>query len=38
LQCNFSTVVHHVDEAFYEKFYGGRTTTPQIREHMSRWH
>lgn len=38
LQCNFSTVVHHVDEAFYEKFYGGKTTTPQIREHMSRWH
>ncbi|MGH9000028.1 MAG: hypothetical protein ACRDY7_11635 [Acidimicrobiia bacterium] len=38
LQCNFSTVVHHVDEAFYEKFYGGVTNTPQIRNHMAHWH
>jgi hypothetical protein len=38
MQCNFGAVVHHVDEAFYERFYDGSSVTPQIREHMQRWH
>jgi hypothetical protein len=38
LQCNFGAVIHHVDEAFYERFYDGSSLTPQIREHMQRWH
>lgn len=38
MQCNFGTVVHHVDEAFYEKYYSGANITPQIRDHMQRWH
>lgn len=38
MQCNFGGVVHHVDEAFYERNYDGSSITPQIREHMKRWH
>ena len=38
LQCNMATVVHHVDEAFYEQFYSGSTSTPQLRDHMHHWH
>jgi len=38
LQCALSVVVHHVDDAFYEQFYNGSTSTPQIRDHMSHWH
>jgi hypothetical protein len=38
LQCNLSVVAHHVDEAFYDQFYNGSTTTPEIRDHMTRWH
>lgn len=38
LQCNFGGVVHHVDEAFYEKYYDGSQITPPIRDHMQRWH
>jgi hypothetical protein len=38
LQCNFGAVIHHVDEAFYERFYDGSSLTPQVREHMQRWH
>jgi hypothetical protein len=38
MQCNFGAVIHHVDEAFYEQYYDGSTLTPQIREHMDRWH
>jgi hypothetical protein len=38
MQCNFGAVIHHVDEAFYEKFYDGSSLTPAIREHMERWH
>jgi hypothetical protein len=39
MQCNFGAVIHHVDEAFYEKYYvGGGNMTPQIREHMQHWH
>jgi hypothetical protein len=38
MQCNFGGVVHHVDEEFYEKNYDGTSLTPQIREHMQRWH
>jgi hypothetical protein len=38
MQCNFGAVIHHVDEAFYEGYYDGSTVTPQIREHMDRWH
>jgi hypothetical protein len=38
MQCNFGGVVHHVDEAFYEKLYGGVTLTPQLRDHMRNWH
>jgi hypothetical protein len=38
LQCALSVVVHHVDDAFYEQFYSGSTSTPQIRDHMSHWH
>ena len=38
MQCNFGAVVHHVDEAFYERFYDGSSLTPEIREHMQRWH
>ncbi|MGH8998167.1 MAG: hypothetical protein ACRDY7_02110 [Acidimicrobiia bacterium] len=38
LQCNFGAVIHHLDESFYERFYDGSSVTPQIREHMARWH
>lgn len=38
MQCNFGAVIHHVDEAFYDKFYVGGSVTPQIREHMQKWH
>jgi hypothetical protein len=39
MQCNFGAVIHHVDEAFYEKYYvGGGNITSQIREHMDNWH
>jgi hypothetical protein len=39
MQCNFGSVIHHVDEAFYERYYvGGGNMTPQIRDHMKRWH
>ncbi len=38
MQCNFGAVVHHVDPAFYERFYAAECLTPQIREHMSTWH
>jgi hypothetical protein len=38
MQCNFGAVVHHVDEAFYEKYYDGSSLTPEIRNHMRDWH
>jgi hypothetical protein len=38
LQCNFGAVIHHLDEAFYERTYGDAALTPQIRQHLSRWH
>ena len=39
MQCNFGAVIHHVDEAFYDRYYvGGGNITKQIREHMRRWH
>ncbi len=38
MQCQFGAVVHHVDTAFYEKYYVGGSITPQIREHMRLWH
>jgi hypothetical protein len=38
MQCNFGAVVHHLDEAFYERFYQSGSITPQIRDHMKQWH
>lgn len=39
MQCNFGAVIHHVDEAFYDRYYaGGGNITQQIRDHMKRWH
>ncbi len=38
MHCDFGAVVHHVDEAFYERYYTGANITPQIREHLRRWH
>ena len=38
LECNFGAVVHHLDTAFYEKYYGDSGITQQIREHMQHWH
>lgn len=38
MQCNFGAVVHHVDPAFYEKYYDGSSVTPSIRQHMGTWH
>ena len=38
MQCNFGAVVHHVDPAFYERYYDGSTVTPSIRRHMQDWH
>jgi hypothetical protein len=38
MQCNFGAVIHHVDPAFYERYYDGSSVTPQIRQHMDSWH
>lgn len=38
MQCNFGAVIHHVDEAFYERYYDGSSVTPAIRQHMATWH
>lgn len=38
MQCNFGAVVHHVDLAFYERYYDGSTVTPSIRTHIQDWH
>jgi hypothetical protein len=38
MQCNFGAVVHHIDTEFYERYYDGSSVTPQIRQHMDRWH
>jgi hypothetical protein len=38
MQCNFGSVIHHVDPAFYERYYDGSSVTPFIREHMEHWH
>jgi hypothetical protein len=38
MQCNFGAVIHHVDPAFYERYYDGSSVTPQIRQHMDHWH
>jgi hypothetical protein len=38
MQCNFGAVIHHVDPAFYERYYDGTSVTPTIREHTSTWH
>lgn len=38
MQCNFGAVIHHVDPAFYEKYYDGSSVTPAIRQHMAGWH
>jgi hypothetical protein len=38
MQCNFGAVIHHVDPAFYERYYDGSSVTPQIRQHMDGWH
>jgi len=38
MQCNFGAVVHHVDPAFYDRYYDGSTVTPAIRRHMQEWH
>jgi len=38
MQCQFGAVVHHVDTAFYDKYYVGGSITPQIRDHMRTWH
>jgi hypothetical protein len=38
LECNFGVVVHHLDTAFYDKFYSSSAITTQIREHMKNWH
>jgi len=38
MQCNFGAVIHHVDPAFYERYYDGASVTPTIREHTSTWH
>ncbi|ASR37135.1 hypothetical protein BAY61_21480 [Prauserella marina] len=38
MQCNFGAVVHHVDPAFYEKYYDGSSVTPQIKSHFREWH
>src|SRR6266480_403828 len=31
-------VVHHIDPAFYEKYYSSSAITAQTREHMKNWH
>src|SRR6266849_1682071 len=38
LECNFGVVVHHVDPAFYEKYYSESGITEQVKEHMKNWH
>ncbi len=38
MQCNFGAVIHHVDPAFYERYYDGSSMTPEIRQHMEHWH
>ncbi|HZC99690.1 MAG TPA: hypothetical protein VFA46_05720 [Actinomycetes bacterium] len=38
MQCNFGAVIHHVDPAFYERYYDGSSVTPTIRQHMEAWH
>jgi hypothetical protein len=38
MQCHFGAVVHHVDPAFYERYYDGSAVTPAIRRHMQEWH
>jgi hypothetical protein len=38
MQCNFGAVIHHVDPAFYERYYDGSSVTATIREHTSTWH
>ena len=38
MQCNFGAVVHHVDPAFYDRYYGGSTVAPAIGRHMREWH
>jgi len=38
LECNFGAVVHHLDPAFYEKYYSDSGITAQTREHMKNWH
>lgn len=38
LECNFGVIVHHLDPAFYEKYYTSSAITEQIREHMQHWH
>jgi len=38
MQCNFGAVIHHVDPAFYERYYDGSSVTPAIRQHMEAWH
>ena len=38
LHCDFGTVVHHVDEAFYERYYVNGSMPAQFREHLRRWH
>jgi hypothetical protein len=38
LECNFGVVVHHVDPAFYEKYYSVSGIPAQIHEHMKHWH
>jgi hypothetical protein len=38
LECQFGVVVHHLDPAFYEKFYSSSAITAQIRDHMRHWH
>jgi hypothetical protein len=32
------SVIHHVDPAFYERYYDGSSVTPTIRQHMEAWH
>lgn len=38
LECNFGAVVHHIDPAFYEKYYSHSAITQQTRDHMKNWH
>lgn len=38
MQCNFGAVIHHVDPAFYERYYDGSSVTATIRQHMEAWH